>query len=68
MVNLIAGRQVVTELIQDDLTPDRLETELTRLLDPAAAATVRTALHEVRQQLGAPGAYGRSADEILELL
>jgi len=68
MVNLIAGRQVVPELIQGDLTAPRLVAELTRLLDPVTAAPMRTALQEVRSRLGAPGAYGRSADEILRLL
>ena len=33
MVNLIAGRRVVTELIQDDFTPEAVESEVRRLLD-----------------------------------
>ena len=33
LVNLIAGKEVVKELIQSDATPDRLSQELSRLLE-----------------------------------
>lgn len=68
MVNLIAEREVAVELIQNDLTPDRLATELTRLLDPAAAKEIRSSYGEVRRRLGTSGAYRRCAEEVLDLL
>lgn len=68
MVNLIAGREVAVELIQNDLTPDRLEAELTRLLDPAAAKEIQSSLGEVRRRLGSSGAYRRCAEAVLDLL
>jgi lipid-A-disaccharide synthase len=68
MVNLIARQPVAVELIQNDLTPRRLEDELTRLLDPETAADIRSRLREVRSRLGSPGAYGRCAEQVLELL
>ena len=69
MVNLIADREVIPELIQGDFTPDRVAGETLRLLrDPAAAATMRTDLAEVRRRLGPPGAVERAADAIAALL
>jgi len=69
MVNLIAGRQVVPELIQNACTPGRIARETLRLLeDPAATAGMRAALAEVRQKLGPPGAVERAADAIAGLL
>ena len=68
MANLIAGRTVVPELIQDAFTPARVAQETLRFLtDPAAAEETRAALAEVRAQLGAPGASGRAADAILRV-
>ena len=52
MVNLIAGRAIVPELIQDDLTGDRLAGEALRLLnDGEASARMRSDLREVREML-----------------
>ena len=68
MANLIAGRAVVPELIQEAFTPARVAQEALRFLtDPAAAAGVRDALAGVRAKLGAPGASGRAADAILRV-
>jgi lipid-A-disaccharide synthase len=69
MVNLIAGRRVVPELIQDDLTPERLAMETARLLDsPAERDRMREDLAEVRAKLGAAGAIDRAADIIAAML
>jgi lipid-A-disaccharide synthase len=69
MVNLIAGREVIPELIQNDFTPDRVAGETLRLLrDPAAAAGMRSELAAVRRRLGPPGAVERAADAIAALL
>jgi lipid-A-disaccharide synthase len=69
MVNLIAGREVVPELIQKDFTPDKIAVRTLRLLrDPAETAAMRTGLAEVRCKLGPPGAVERAADAITALL
>jgi lipid-A-disaccharide synthase len=53
MANLVAGRTVVPELIQDAFTPEATAAETVRVLtDSAHAARVRTALEEVRAKLG----------------
>jgi len=69
MVNLIAGRRAVPELVQDDFTPERVTDEVVRLLkDPNARDAIRKELGEVRRRLGPPGAVERAADAIAGLL
>jgi lipid-A-disaccharide synthase len=69
MVNLIAGKQVVPELVQNEFTPERVASEAIRLLDsPAACAEMRQGLTEVREKLGPPGAIDRAADIIAAML
>ena len=69
MVNLIAGRRVVPELVQKDFTPDRLANEVIRLLDSTEArAEMRLGLAEIREKLGPPGAIERAADLIAGML
>ena len=69
MVNLVAGRQVVPELIQGHFTPENVATETLRLLrNPAVCAAMRVDLAEVRRRLGPPGAVERAADAIAALL
>ncbi len=65
--NLIAGRAVVPEILQDDLTAHRLAAEALRLIDdPVAATAQRTAFKEVRARLGEPGVAQRAARAVLE--
>jgi len=66
LVNLVAGRSVVPELIQDDATDDRLCQEVLRLLrDPSAYNGMKEELRQVRQSLGEPGASSRAAKVVL---
>jgi lipid-A-disaccharide synthase len=68
MANLIAGRTVVPELIQEAFTPARVAEETLRFLtDAVAADEARRALAAVCAKLGAPGASGRAADAILKV-
>jgi lipid-A-disaccharide synthase len=69
MVNLIAEKRAVPELIQSDFTPARVAAEVLSLLnDRTAREALRRDLTEVRQRLGPPGAVDRAADAILELI
>jgi lipid-A-disaccharide synthase len=68
MVNIIAGRRIVPELIQDDCTPERVANEtLSLLTNPEKAEAARCALQEVRERLGRPGASARAAEAVLEV-
>ena len=68
MVNLIAGRSVVPEIIQGDFTPARVAAETTRLLDDDGSRDeMRAGLADVRRLLGAPGASRRAARIILDV-
>lgn len=68
MANLVAGRRIVPELIQDEFTPESVAREATRILtDPAQAQRMRTDLREVKARLGDPGASRRAAEAVLEV-
>jgi lipid-A-disaccharide synthase len=65
MVNLIAGRGIVPELIQSDFTPERVAGELLPLLaDTGARRAMEAGLSEVRDKLGGAGASARAADQV----
>jgi lipid-A-disaccharide synthase len=69
MVNLIAERRVVPELIQKDFTPAKVANEVLRLVNDARAREeLRAGLADVRSRLGPPGAVDRAADAIAALL
>ena len=69
MVNLIAGRRVVPELIQKEFTAERVTQEvLHQLRDAQARCDLRKGLAVVRERLGPPGAVQRAADAIAHLL
>lgn len=64
--NIIAGRPVVPELLQDEATGERLAAEARRLLsDPAVAAAQRAAFADLRGRLGEPGVGRRAARVVL---
>jgi len=68
MVNLIAGRRLVPELIQDDCTAENIATEtLSLLTNHARAEDTRRGLADVCAKLGGSGASGRAADAVLEV-
>jgi lipid-A-disaccharide synthase len=69
MVNLIAGKRIVPELVQNDFTPERVANEIVRLLDSQEARSeMRQGLASVREKLGPPGAIERAADIIAGML
>jgi lipid-A-disaccharide synthase len=66
--NIVAGREVAPELLQDALEPGRLAALLGGwLADPAALARRRDDLAIVRERLGGPGASARAAGLVREL-
>ncbi len=68
LVNIVAGRGVVPELIQHRVTPEGIAAEAERLLGDAAARTAMSAdLRVIRERLGSPGASKRVAEAILAL-
>jgi lipid-A-disaccharide synthase len=69
LVNILAGREVVPELLQRAATPERLAAALEPLLDGrgAAACAQRAAFAELRGSLGTAGAARRVADLLLAL-
>ena len=70
LVNVVAGREVAREFVQDALTPQAVSDELVHLLartDPRRAEVVN-GLAEVRAKLGTPGAADRVARMALEML
>jgi lipid-A-disaccharide synthase len=68
IVNLIADRSVVTELIQDDVNETKLKAELQRLLDPQSRQTILQDYAHVRELLGSSGASARAAKLMLGYL
>ncbi|MGB3870571.1 MAG: lipid-A-disaccharide synthase [Flavobacteriales bacterium] len=69
LVNLIMGREVVRELIQDKLEPKELRKELDRLLnDTAYRERMKADLRELRVKLGGPGASAHVADQVWKSL
>ncbi len=69
MVNLVAGRRVVPELIQDDFTPAAVGAEVRQLLEsPLARDEMKAGLADVRERLGTGGAIERAGDIFARML
>jgi lipid-A-disaccharide synthase len=65
LVNLIVGRRVVPELLQDDWRPERLAEVTSGILENGTASQM-VGLAEARTQLGRPGASRQAAAAIAE--
>jgi lipid-A-disaccharide synthase len=66
LVNLVGGRLIVPELVQDEATDERLCREVLHLLrDPSAYNEMKEGLRQVRVSLGEPGASNRAAQVVL---
>jgi lipid-A-disaccharide synthase len=69
MVNLIAGKGLCPELIQDDFTAEAVEKEARRILEsPTVRDEMKAGLAEVRAKLGPGGAIERAADIFVRML
>ena len=68
LVNIVAGKRVVPELLQGQLTPQRLAAAAADLLrDKRRRQEISNNLAVVRQRLGTPGASARVAEAILSM-
>jgi lipid-A-disaccharide synthase len=69
IANIIAGRAIVPELVQSNLSPERLVRESRAILnDHDASRTMIANLRKLREQLGAPGAANRVAELAVSLM
>lgn len=69
MTNLIAGREVFPELLQEKATPELVAANLLPfLVDESRQDEVFAGMEEVQRTMGKPGAAGRAADLILQRL
>jgi lipid-A-disaccharide synthase len=68
MVNLILNRMLVPELLQKEMTADRLSSAIIPLLESKSAVRKKmlNGFNEVRRSLGLPGVYERAAKAIAE--
>jgi len=68
LANIVAGKGIVREFIQDDATPEALYREILRLLDDAEyVAEMRCELEKVRQLMGESGCSKRVAQMTFEM-
>ena len=69
LVNLIAAKKVIPELLQNQVTPANIATELELILsDSGQRAKMIEGLEEVTRKLGGPGASRRAAELVVEML
>ena len=68
LVNLIAGRELVREIIQDDCQPQNLAKSLKTLLSDDSKKEFEEKYVYLREKLGGPGASERAALAILNFL
>ena len=69
MVNLLARKPLVTELMQSDFSAQNVAAQVEYLLDhPDARNTMAEELRALRLRLGAGGAIGRAADAVVHVL
>ncbi|MFH2218794.1 MAG: lipid-A-disaccharide synthase [Pseudomonadota bacterium] len=69
LVNLIAGREIVPELLQHDASPGRIaDTVFSMLSDASGLENIRQELLDTVATLGGPGASRRVADIAMNML
>jgi lipid-A-disaccharide synthase len=68
LVNIVAEKQVASELIQNNFTVSKAYTEMLRILDPKSNNDIRSELKVVSEKLGKPGAAKRAAESVLGFL
>jgi lipid-A-disaccharide synthase len=66
LINIVAGKKIVPELIQGHVNGNRIAAETRRLLEPEVYARAVEDLAAVRSKLGDAGAARRAAEAIME--
>lgn len=65
--NIVAGRHILPELLQEDFTPEKVAQEALHLLEPERNARMKKDLAYVKERLGQPGAVDRVAQLVLKI-
>jgi lipid-A-disaccharide synthase len=69
LVNLIAERRIVPELIQGQASPVNIFNETSKILkNPHLLSTIKGDLKKVREKLGNPGASQRAAEILYRVI
>ena len=69
MVNIIAEKTVVPELIQKDVTPEKITSAVIQILgNPLKQEEIKKELSSLKEKIGNPGASFRAAQIIISLL
>jgi lipid-A-disaccharide synthase len=69
LANLVAGKEIVPELIQKEATPQRIAEEALRILrDPILRRHITESMEKASKKLGEPGAAQRAAHVVVSLL
>ena len=65
--NIVAGKTIMPELLQEDFTPEKLAKTAVELLQPERQAQLQSDLAYMKHRLGEPGAVNRVAQLILKI-
>ena len=65
--NIVAGRLIEPELLQENCTPEKIASTALELLEPERFAQLQRDLKEVKEKLGEPGAVKRVAELVLRM-
>ena len=68
LVNLIMGREIVKELIQHDLTPEKISEELGKILNEPGKTRIKNDYVQMAKVLGGHGASERTARLMVQYL
>jgi lipid-A-disaccharide synthase len=69
LANIVAGKRIVREFVQDEATPENLSSEVLKLIgDIKYARKIRNELALVREKLGEPGCSARVARMLLDMV
>jgi lipid-A-disaccharide synthase len=69
LVNIVAGREIVPELIQDEARAERIaDSALPLLTDRGIQKSIKDQLKEVSERLGEKGASARAAEAVMEFI
>ncbi|MHB1456723.1 MAG: lipid-A-disaccharide synthase [Armatimonadota bacterium] len=69
MPNIIMDREICPELIQHDMTPEKIVEKVLPLInDTAERKAMVESLGHIRKSLGEPGAINKTVDVVLEML